>query len=308
MHVTIECVIRFFEGNFGVLLIIAFAFGLFLPGFGKNLNSLVIPTLMLVLFFTYLKVDYVDIISHIKQPKFLMYVLVMYLLVIPTIVYFIAQFINPELALALLLLSAMPPGVTSSFMTEQLKGNVSLSVTVGLVAYIAAPFSAALLMYLLTQQSISVDVWALSRTLILISFVPLILSQVVRKLFLPKLTQVIKYSSTFNVIILIIMVYIIVAVQADDILAQSPLNLFFDTLSMYLLFIFLFISGYLIAFWRRKQDKVALGTSKAFMNNVMALGLAFSFFDERIIMLIVLSEIPWNTMFLPFQVLINKLK
>lgn len=88
------------------------------------------------------------------------------------------------------------------------------------------------------------------------------------------------------------------------IVAQPIESLLFDVLWLYILFIILFLAGYFMAFWRKKEDKIALAVSKSYMNNALAIGLAFAFFDPRITILMVLSEIPWNTTLGLFKLLL----
>lgn len=299
---------KFIEEKFWLLLIIALVLGLVSPFLGKDLSFLIIPSLMVILFLTYLKIDYLDILSHVKQPKFIAYVLCIYLLLIPAVLYAVVSFMHPSLAISVLLLCSMPPGAAAPFLTDLMKGNTTLSIAVTFLSYIIAPFTVVALFFFLTQKTIQLDLWGLAQTLLLINFLPLIFSQIVRKYKKGLIKRTQTYFSVTNIVLITLMVYIIIASQSQQILSQPLSSLISDTFWLFFIFTIHLIAGYYLAFWRKKDEKIALAVSKAYMNNALAIGLAFSFFEPRVIILMVLSEIPWNTTLGPFRYLLLKLK
>jgi BASS family bile acid:Na+ symporter len=299
--------IKFIEEKFWLPFIVALVLGLLIPAFGKSLNFLIIPFLMMILFLTYLKTDLMEIISHIKNPVFLIYILFMFLLVIPAAVFGIFQFINPELAVGFLLLCSMPAGVASPVFTNIVKGNTSLTIMVSLISHLVAPFTVLLLFFLFTQKVLPIDLLGLSKTLLLLGFIPLLSAQIVRKTSQKFINSTRSYYGLISVLIISLIVYIAVANQSGEIL-NNPVNTFLDILWLYILFIFLHIAGYLTAFWRNKEDKIALSVSKTYLNNALALGLALVFFPPKIALLVALSEIPWTTTLGPFNYFLKKLK
>lgn len=299
--------IKFIEEKFWLPFIFALVIGLVLPSFGKSLNFLIIPFLMVILFLTYLKTDFMEIISHIKKPFFLMYVLFMFLIVIPAIVFSIFKLINPELAVGFLLLSSMPVSVASPVLTNIIKGNTSLSIIVSLLSFLIAPFTVLLLYSLLTQEILPIDLGSLSKTMLLYILVPFLSAQIIKKT-IPKIIKATEsYYNFISILIVCFLIYIGIAAQPNAIL-HNPINTFLDVFWLYALFIFLQIAGYLTAFWRNKEDKIALSISKTYMNNSLALGLALAFFPPKIVLIMVLSEIPWNTTLAPFNYFLKKLK
>ncbi len=120
-------IIKLLEEKFWIPICLALLFGLFLPQFGLNLSFLVIPILIIVFFLTCLKINIHDVAEQIKKPKFIIYILILYLLVIPAVLYAAFQFISPEIGIGILLLSSMPPGVASVFITDIFDGNMSVT-------------------------------------------------------------------------------------------------------------------------------------------------------------------------------------
>jgi predicted Na+-dependent transporter len=68
------------------------------------------------------------------------------------------------------------------------------------------------------------------------------------------------------------------------------------------------VIGYLICFKQNKENRIAVAIGAAYMNNGMAIVLATSYFKPEVLVLMVLSELPWNTLLGPFKKVANHLK
>ncbi len=171
---------------------------------------------------------------------------------------------------------------------------MSLSMAISISSYIFSPFTIPLLFFVLTQKQIHVDIKNLFLTLMIVNFLPLIASQIVRRFGNSLISKTKDYYTSVNIFLVSFMVYIVVAVQAKTILA-NPLNALMQIFWMYVLFIGLYIVGYYTGYWRTKKDKISLAVSKTYMNNALAIGLAAAFFSPQVALFMVLSEVPWTT-------------
>lgn len=295
------------EANFWAPFILAMFLGLFIPSPIINLSKVILVILMLTFFFTCLKVDFFDVIAHIKKPLSFIYILIVYLLIIPGVIYLLFHFISSDLAIAFLLLSSMPSAMVSPVFTEFFKGNVSLSLALSLASHLIVPFSIPFLFLVLTHQTVQLDIASLFKTLILISFVPLGAAEIVKRIGKTWVMKTQVYYSVMSIMLVSFMIYNVVASQAKTIL-QNPLGAVIDSLWLCLLFFILFIIGYLTAFWRKRPDKIALAVSKSYMNMGPAIGLSVIFFGPHIALLMVLAEVPWNITLGPFKYLLKYLK
>lgn len=287
-------IIQLIEKKFWLLLLISVILGILIPTPFKQLDNFVIPGIMLILFLTYLKIDFIEIVSHIKKPGFLLYILITFLIIIPVCIYLLFKNINQDLAVGLLLLCSMPPGVASPVFTDIVKGNTSLSVVVSIIANVLAPITVFALFYFLTHQSIHLDLNGIFFTLLIACFVPLILAQSMRKINRKFIQDTQTYYGGINILIIMLLIYIIIAKQSYEI-THNPINILIEIIWLYILFFFFHIIGYYVAFWRNKKDKIALSVSRTYLNTALAIGLAITYFDPKIALLIALSEIPWGT-------------
>jgi bile acid:Na+ symporter, BASS family len=287
-------VIKLFEEHFWLPITISLVLGLLLPAAGKHLNFLVIPFFMVIFFLTCLKINFLDVVSHIKRPLFIIYILLFYLVFIPAIFFAIVHIFNPEIAIGILLLTSMPPGTVSPVFTDIVKGNTTLSMAIALASYVVSPFTIVFLFYFLTRTTIHIDLLKLFQTLLLVNFFPLLLAEVVRKTNNLYVEKTKKYYSFITICCIGIVIYIVVAAQANEII-QNPFTALIETLWLYLLFIILYLVGYIIILRKKKEDRIAIAVTKTYMNNALAISIAAAFFSPKIALLMVLSEIPFGT-------------
>jgi len=83
--------------------------------------------------------------------------------------------------------------------------------------------------------------------------------------------------------------------------------LFWQAGFLYLVFILLHLLGFLMGYSQDLEGKIATTIGAAYMNNGLAIVLAAVYFEPSILFLMVLSELPWNTLLIPFKRVIKYL-
>lgn len=297
----------FIEKHFWIVLLAGIVFALWIP-IPFNVPHFV-PKLILglMLFLVFLKIDALEILENMKNYKLMIYVTFVYMFAIPLLFYFLMKIFNPELAVAMLLLTSMPAGVSTPALTDIVKGNISLSMSLVITSQLIAPFTVPLLFWIFVGNSLAINKLLLLKDIAILVFVPLIASQVVKK-FLPlaiKRTQHLFTSA--NVFLLFSFVYVAMSSQRD-IIMQNPAGLVWQVAVIYLVFIILHFIGYFICYRDKKENRIAIAIGATYMNNGMAIVLAVSYFSPAILVLMVLSELPWNTLLAPFKKVVERLK
>jgi len=92
-----------------------------------------------------------------------------------------------------------------------------------------------------------------------------------------------------------------------EIIINDPLSLIWQLVILYLVCIFFHVIGYLLGWRLPRPDKISTAVTKAYLNGGMAIVLAASFFAPNILLMMVLSSIPWNTLLAPFRWTLKKL-
>ena len=265
------------------------------------------PKLLLgmMLFLVFLKIDALAILENIRNYKLMIYVASVYMLVIPVLFFLTVNIFDTELAIGILLLTAMPAGVSSPALTDIAKGNASLSMSLALVSQLSAPFTVPLLFWLIDIKDLSIDKLLLFKDIAILIFLPMIISQIVKRYIPLTIKKNQHLYTSLNVLLLFSFVYIAISSQRNVIL-DNPVALIWKIAVLYLVFILLHIIGYLICFRENKENRIAVAIGAAYMNNGMAIVLAASYFKPEILVLMVLSELPWNTLLEPFKRVIGR--
>ncbi len=293
------------EKFFWVFLLGGILIGLWYP-VGDALMFLVKPILMIMLFLVFLKTDPLHILESIKDYRLMTYIVAVYMFAIPVIFYLVTKLFDPLLAAGVLLLTAMPAGVSSPTLTDIVKGNTALSVSIVIVTAVIAPFTVPLLFWLFNFTGLSINPALILKDMAIIVFLPLVLAQIIKKYVSPDIREKDHLFTSINIILLFLLVYAVISDQHDVILGGS-IRIIRQLVILYVIFILLHAIGYLMAYKQNKRSRVAIAIGKAYMNNGMAIVLAASHFEPSILVFMVLSEIPWNTLLGPFKRVIRKL-
>lgn len=298
-------IIKLTEQYFGLFLISGLTFGLIYPPDTSFLLSLLEPFLMVMLFLVFLKTDVPQVLQKIKNYRQVIFLTLMYMVAIPVLFFLAVNLFNQELAVGILLLTAMPAGAASPALTDIVKGNTALSTSIVITTSVIAPFTVPLLIRALTIDNLAIDPWVIFRDLATLIFLPMVASQFFRRYFPVMIGKSSHLFTSVNIILLSLTVYAIMGSQRETIL-NNPLKIFWQSGFLYVVFILLHVIGFLMGYKEDKEGKIATTIGAAYMNNGMAIVLAAIYFSPSILVLLVLSEIPWNTLLGPFRRIIRK--
>jgi predicted Na+-dependent transporter len=288
------------EKHFWLILLAGILLGLWSP---VPFNApQVLPKILLgmMLFLAFLKIDALEVLENMKNFRLMIYIAFIYMLVIPLVFYFSTRVFNADFAVGILLLTAMPAGVSTPVLTDIAKGNISLSMSLVIVSQFVAPFTVPLLFWLVDINSLTINKLLILKDIAILVFLPLIVSQIVKRLLPLTIEKTQHLFTSANVFLLFSFVYIAISSQRNVIL-ENPTGLIWKIAVLYLVFILLHIIGYMISYKETMENRIAVAIGAAYMNNGMAIVLAASYFKPEILVLMVLSELPWNTLLAPFK-------
>lgn len=288
-------------------MITGIVLGLVFPVYSDFFMSLLEPALMTMLFLVFLKIDPIKILRETRRFKLMLFIALVLFFAVPVVIYYLVKIFDETLALGLLLLTAMPAAISSAALTDLVKGNVALSTSIIILTSLIAPFSVPLIFGLLANQNVNINYLQMFWTLFSLIFIPMLFSQIAKKSFIRIINKTKPAFSAINVLILFIIVYAAIGSQREFII-NNPQDTLQKIVVLYIVFIFMHIIGYLFASGKNKPDKIAITVSRAYMNISMAIVLAANFFQPPILILIILSTIPWNTLLFPFQKTLKYLK
>lgn len=298
-------VVNFIENNVSLFLITSIPFGLFFPYFAF-LKNYITYFLMLVLFVTFLNMDIMEIVHHIKRPMLLLYIEGMSLIAAPIIVYFALTLLKFDyiVVAALVLLAAAPAGVASSAMTDLTSGDTSLNVIIIFVSHLIAPFTIPFLFFVLFRKYIRLDHLNVLITMAKLILIPLIAALLSKQFFKEKLNFIKERSSLLTIIPVFLISLTVISINALFI-KSNPLQVVKYLLIVYPEYFFFMFFGFIIVFWLNLKEKIAVSNSKTFTNVSIVMVLAFEFFDPKVALVIAIAQLPWSTMLLPVNMMLK---
>ena len=294
----------FIEKHFWVFLIAGLVLGLIVPFYNDLLMLLLKPFLMIMLFLVFLKTDIAHIFTKMKNYKQMILLSLSFMIIIPLLLFFVINTFDQTLAMGVLLLTSMPAAVASPALTDIVKGNIALSTSIVIITSIIAPLTVPFLFWLIQFEGLSVSPWLLFKDLAIVIIVPIIASQLLKKYVHESITKKSHLITPINVIILSLMVYIAMASQRDVIISDLR-GVLWHTFLLYVVFILLHFIGHLMGYGEDKEGKTAITVASAYKNNGMAIVLAVLYFQPAILILMVLSELPWNTLLVPYKKIVE---
>ena len=101
-------VYQFIERNFWVFMIAGLIMGLSYPVYIDFLMSMLQPFLMIMLLLVFIKTDVAQIFQQMKNYQHMAFIVFMFMVVVPVLLFLATNLFNPELAIGILLLTAMP--------------------------------------------------------------------------------------------------------------------------------------------------------------------------------------------------------
>ncbi|MBN1786321.1 MAG: bile acid:sodium symporter [Candidatus Methanofastidiosa archaeon] len=293
------------ENNFSIFIVIAFVLGLAFPDQAKLLNPFMIYVLMGIMYFTILNMDLDNIKDILVKPLYLMALVFTILIITPALFYAISKVIYPELAAAALIIGALPAALASSSITGLLRGNVKVALITTVVTSLIAPFSIPLLIKVFIGVETAADVPDMLIMLSEVIFIPFVLAFVSKRRAPRFIERTRKYYTLVNIMLLFMTVFGPIGYNAGYIKENIDKTI---TISLYfmLLAVLLHLLGWYLSHGRPLDYKIA-STVVVFYNNI-TLGIVFAsnFFSPLITLAVVLYNVPWCIMMVPFQYFLKR--
>ncbi|MFA4954075.1 MAG: bile acid:sodium symporter [Patescibacteria group bacterium] len=289
------------------ILLASLALGLILPHYAVLLAPYSTIFLGIIFFLSALKIDLKEVSRYLKDRKMIVLANAIMLVIYPLIVYYLMRFIYPDLALAFLLLAAMPAGMTSPLLAEICGGRQSLALVLTVTTSLLAPFTIPLVIKYTVGAEISVDVFSLFLTLVKVIFVPFILANVVKYIWPKKIKAWFPALSPISMALLGLIILGIVATQAATILGGVNAKFLLTLLALFLLFIAFHLVGYYSVYWRDRADRISITICLTYMNFILAIYLAGKYFNQPgVVVPVILSVLPWSLLIIPFKFMLRK--
>jgi len=288
-----------------ILLLVIFCSmgaGIGFPNLGKVFLPYPLYLMMFLLFLSFLKIEFFEVLQNIKKTTSIILVLcLLKLLIIPAGLFFLTQAIWPEYALPVLLLSGISTGVVAPFVSVLLDANTSLVLMMVVISSLLAPFSLPALVELLLGKTIQISFLSMVKILTMVVFVPAIGVIFLRHLvpsFLKKLEGV-QFPLS---LIIFTCINLGVFAKYSSFFMERPIELAGAIVVAFILSAIYHIVGLLVTLGRKREDRLAGAISFACMNNVLIIVFSSQFFGPLSPTLATVYMLPFFIMIVPARI------
>ena len=299
-----------------ILLVLSFSIlastisGIIFPSLGEFFSPYILVILGLLLFLNLIQLNFQDLISTFKKPKFLFILCIMKVLVIPVTMYFVTNQIYPKYALSVLLLSGISTGLGAPFVTNYVGGRLSIVVGMVIVTSLVVPFILPALVYILYNTEFSIPVFDMILLLVISLIVPLIGSGIIKK-YLPKIATSINKSSLPLSITLMALINLAIFSKFSDYFYLEFTFVTTTTLIAFALFAIFAITGYLIMNLNNRgtsmKYKISGLIAISYVNNILVTVFAQQFFGSQVAALAAFYNVPYYIGIIFLKILYSKI-
>jgi len=294
----------FRKNDFLLLWVIfsAMGVGIGLPEFGRIFAPYPLYFMMFLLFFSFLKIDFLQVFHEVRKKAFILFILCfLKLCIIPIGLFFLTQTIWPEYAVPVLLLSGISTGVVAPFISGLLEASTLLVLMMVVVSSLLSPFSLPALVSLLVGRTVEISFLVMVRILGMVIFLPTLAAILLRYLcpaFLEKLEKA-QFPAS---LILIACINLGVFAKYASFFTQTPVKVLETIFVAFVLSIIYHAVGFLVTWGMKREDRLAGAISFAYMNNVLIIAFSSQFFDPLSPTLAALYMLPFFTMIVPARI------
>ncbi|MHC1598513.1 MAG: bile acid:sodium symporter family protein [Candidatus Methanofastidiosia archaeon] len=294
------------ESNFSLFIALALVVGLIVPNIAKEFNPYIVYILMGVMFFTMLKIDTRDLMHTASSPIYLLYLTLIILIVTPIVFYFFAMMVYPEVVAATLIIASLPAAMVSTSFTDLLKGNVHIALLLTVATSLIAPFSIPFFIKIFIGVETDASAFEMMTLLAKVIFVPFILAILTKKAVPAAIERTKIYYPLLNIFLLFFIIIGPIGKNAAFIKGNLDkavvITLFFFVMS-----VSQHVMGWCVSFWRPLEDRIASATTIAYCNVTLGIVFASEFFSPIVVLGVVLYEVVWDLMPIPFHYIIKKI-
>jgi BASS family bile acid:Na+ symporter len=295
------------ENNFSLVIALAFVVGMVAPGFARMFNPYILYILMGVMYLTILKIDLHELREHAANAGYMGYLTFIVLIATPIAVFAVSRVVYPEIAAAALIVGTLPSAIASTSFTDLLKGNVNIALLMTTITSLLAPFTMPLLIQLLigveTDASFIDMLLMLSQAI----FLPFALAVLTKWAAPGLIRRTYHYYASLNIVLLFFVIIGPVGNNAefiyDNVSKAVTIALFFIGISA-----LQHVIGWYASYWRPFEDRVASATVIAYTNITLGIVFTSQFFSPLIVLSVVLYEVAWDLMPMPFQFVVRRLR
>jgi BASS family bile acid:Na+ symporter len=191
------------------------------------LSTAIVPLLAIVMFLMGLTLTKADVERIVKDPKPILVGVVLQFLLMPVMALTFSKMLqlSNQLTIGMVLVGSCAGGTASNVVCYLAKGDVALSISLTMVSTIIGVIATPLLCAFYLSETVSVDTLALLFSIVQIVFIPVVLGFSCKFFMNDYANRVDPFIPTLSVLIILLIIAIVVALNADRLLDVGLITL-----------------------------------------------------------------------------------
>lgn len=293
-----------------IVLIISLVLGIWFSEQTIFLAPFSTTFLAAIFFFSALKINLKDVAKYTGRKGAVVSIVIFMLILLPIATFYVTKFFAPDLAIAFMILAAMPSGMTAPLLSEIAGGRQSFALVLTVATSLLAPFTMPAIIKTFSGTAVEVSALDMFYSLAIVIFIPFLLANILKPFARKLIKETEKYFKPISIIFLGLLITGIVAKQApairETILGNGGATHYL--VALFMLFIIFHLIGYFIFAKGDRADKITITVNVTYMNFTLAVFLVDRFFSApEIIVPVVLSVLPWAILLVPFKYLMRRI-
>ncbi len=282
--------------------------GISLPEFGKTFSPYPLYFLMFLLFFSFLRINFIQAFQETRKRALAFVILCLFkLFLIPVGLFFIAEVLWPEYAVPVLLLSGISTGVVAPFISGLVEASTLFVLVMVVVSSLIAPFSLPALVSLLAGRTIEIPFITMVKILAMVIFLPAGAAILLRN-FYPSVLERLERLQFPASLLTFACINLGVFAKYSSFFLKRPVVVAETILVAFVLSMIYHAVGFLVTWKMRREDRLAGAVSFAYMNNVLVIAFSSHFFGPLSPTLAALYMLPFFTMIVPARIFGQRMK
>ena len=282
--------------NVPLMVLAAVAFGFIFPGPGIFLKPYLVYLLMIMMFFSCLKIELKEM-KKIPENWWRFLILLVIIFFIPSmIIYFFHFWLEDMIFVGLIIAAAMPAGISIVFLSDLLGGEPIKALVVTTLTHILSPIVTPLVIWLFARKIVNIDFGSMVVLIGQLVIVPLILAQVVKRLSI--YNKVLKVGGSLNLILLFLLVWSSIA------LARAPIleNIYQFFISFFVVLLLLVVTViFSVWFGRSRSEDITWAVSGTYKNFTLASVVALTMFGPVAMVGAAVYDVLDNLLLIPIK-------
>lgn len=257
----------FTKKYFAIIVLFSLILGLFWPTPGMYIKPYNAIILMVMMFFSCLKIDLHEL-KNVKKDWWRYLVVTLLTFVWPVFLVYFSQFIfhfDKELFVGLIIVSAVPSAVSVVFMSDLLGGEPTKALVSTTIAHLSSLFVTPFLVWFTSRTIIDIDFWSLVFLVLRLIIIPFALAQVFRFFSWEKF--LLSKSQIINTILLVFLNWGIVAPASALIFSNLKTVLIMSALVVFTLLTIIPLD---IWFGRTRKEDITWAVVHSYKNTGLA--------------------------------------